>query len=123
MKSLSFGTALLAAVLALPALAADPPVKKSGGVLVDTSGMTVYTYDKDSANSGTSACSGSCADNWPPVLAGDAALAPPYSAITREDGTRQLAYKGKPLYTFKKDKKAGDKTGDKVMNAWHVVTE
>jgi predicted lipoprotein with Yx(FWY)xxD motif len=123
MKSLSLGTALLAAVLALPALAADPPVKKSGGVLVDASGMTVYTFDKDTADSGKSACSGSCAQNWPPVMAGDAALTAPYSAITREDGSKQLAYKGKPLYTFKKDQKAGDKTGDKVMNAWHAVTE
>jgi predicted lipoprotein with Yx(FWY)xxD motif len=128
MKSLSVGTALLAALLALPALAADSPashgpVKKADGVLVNSSGMTVYTFDKDTAASGKSACSGSCAQNWPPVMAGDAPLSAPYSAITREDGTRQLAYKGKPLYTFKKDKKAGDKTGDKVMNVWHVVTD
>jgi predicted lipoprotein with Yx(FWY)xxD motif len=123
MKSLSFGTALLAAALALPALAADAPLKKAHGVMVDSAGMTVYTFDKDTADSGKSACTGSCAQNWPPVMAGDAPLTAPYSAITREDGTRQLAYKGKPLYTFKKDKKAGDKTGDKAMNAWHVVTD
>jgi predicted lipoprotein with Yx(FWY)xxD motif len=128
MKSLSFGTALLAALLALPALAADPPashgpVEKAGGVLVNSSRMTVYTFDKDTANSGTSACNGSCAQNWLPVRAGDAPLSAPYSAITREDGTKQLTYKGKPLYTFKKDTKAGDKTGDKVMNVWHVVTD
>jgi predicted lipoprotein with Yx(FWY)xxD motif len=128
MKSLSFGTALLAALLALPAFAADPPashglVKKAGGMLVDSSGKTVYTFDKDTANSGKSACSGTCAQNWPPVMAGDAPLSAPYSAVKREDGSKQLAYKGKPLYTFKKDKKAGDKTGDKAMNAWHVVTD
>jgi predicted lipoprotein with Yx(FWY)xxD motif len=123
MKSLSFGTALLAALLALPALAADPPVKKANGMLVDSSGKTVYTFDKDTADSGKSACSGSCAQNWPPVMAGDAPLTAPYSAIKREDGTKQLAYKGKPLYTFKKDTKAGDKTGDKAMNVWHVVTD
>ncbi|HEX9174487.1 MAG TPA: hypothetical protein VF861_17695 [Telluria sp.] len=123
MKSLSFGTALLAAALALPALAADAPLKKAHGVMVDSAGMTVYTFDKDTADSGKSACTGSCAQNWPPVQAGDAPLTAPYSAITREDGTKQLAYKGKPLYTFKKDKKAGDKTGDKAMNAWHVVTD
>jgi predicted lipoprotein with Yx(FWY)xxD motif len=122
MKSLSFGTALLAALLALPALAADPPVKKADGMLVDSSGMTVYTFDKDTANSGKSACSGSCAQNWPPLIVADEPAAP-YSTIKREDGSKQLAYKGKPLYTFKKDKKPGDKTGDKVMNAWHVVTD
>jgi predicted lipoprotein with Yx(FWY)xxD motif len=130
MKSLSFGTALLAALLALPALAADPPashgpLKKANGMLVDSSGMTVYTFDKDTANSGKSACTGSCAENWPPVVVvvPDTPLSPPYSTITREDGTKQLAYNGKPLYTFKKDKKAGDKTGDKAMNVWHVVTD
>jgi predicted lipoprotein with Yx(FWY)xxD motif len=121
MKSLSFGTALFAALLTLPALAADPPVKKADGMLVDSTGMTVYTFDKDKA--GKSACSGSCAQNWPPVMAGSAPLSAPYSAITREDGTKQLAYKGKPLYTFKKDTKAGDKSGDNAMNAWHVVSD
>jgi predicted lipoprotein with Yx(FWY)xxD motif len=118
----SLCTALLATFLALPALAADnAPAHKSNGVLVDAKGMTVYTFDKDSA--GKSACSGQCAENWPPVVAGDAPLSAPWSALTREDGTRQLAYKGKPLYTFVKDKKPGDKAGDKVKDVWHVVTD
>jgi predicted lipoprotein with Yx(FWY)xxD motif len=124
MKSVSLGTAVLCALLALPAFAADgAPVHKSGHMLVDAKGMTVYTFDKDSAGSGKSACTGGCAANWPAVQAGDAPLAPPYSAITREDGSKQLAYKGKPLYTFVKDKKAGDKAGDKLKDMWHVVTD
>jgi predicted lipoprotein with Yx(FWY)xxD motif len=124
MKSVSLGTALLAALLAFPAFAfaADTvPVHKANGVLVDSKGMTVYTFDKDSADK--SACSGPCAENWPPVQAGSAQLKAPYSSITREDGTKQLAYKGKPLYTFAKDKKAGDKSGDKVKDVWHVVAD
>lgn len=124
MKSVSLGTALLSALLAFPAFAADTaPVHKKDGMLVDAQGMTVYTYDKDTANSGKSACSGPCAENWPPVKAGDATLSAPYSSITREDGSKQLAYKGKPLYTFVKDKKAGDKAGDKVKDVWHVVKD
>jgi predicted lipoprotein with Yx(FWY)xxD motif len=124
MKSVKLATAVLAALLALPAFAADgAPVHKANGMLVDASGMTVYTFDKDTANSGKSACAGACADNWVAVKAGDAPLSAPYSAITREDGTKQLAYKGKPLYTFVKDKKAGDKAGDKVKDMWHVVTD
>jgi predicted lipoprotein with Yx(FWY)xxD motif len=124
MKSVSLGTAVLCALLALPAIGADnAPLHKSGGMLVDAKGMTVYTFDKDSAGSGKSACTGGCAANWPAVKAGDAPLAPPYSAITREDGSKQLAYKGKPLYTFVKDKKAGDKAGDKLKDLWHVVTD
>src|SRR3954466_6533841 len=88
MKSVSLGTAILAALLALPASAADSaPVHKAGGMLVDASGMTVYTFDKDTG--GKSACAGKCADNWPAVKAGDAPLSAPYSAITRDDGTKQ----------------------------------
>jgi predicted lipoprotein with Yx(FWY)xxD motif len=122
MKPLSFGTALLAALLCLPAFAADSaPVHKADGMLVDASGMTVYTFDKDSA--GKSACTAQCAQNWHPVPAGAAPLAAPYSSVTRDDGSKQLAYKGKPLYTFVKDKKAGDKAGDKVKDLWHVVTD
>jgi len=125
MKSVSLAAVSLLALLSLSAQAADPvPLKKSDGMLVDAKGMTVYTFDKDAADSGKSACTGKCAANWPAVPAGDAPLSAPYSAITREDGSKQLAYKGKPLYTFMKDKKPGDKSGDKLMNNnWHALTE
>jgi predicted lipoprotein with Yx(FWY)xxD motif len=124
MNALKLGTACLSALFALAAHAADPaPVKKVDGVLVDAHGMTVYTFDKDAAGSGKSACTGPCTQNWPPVKAGDAPLSEPYSTVVREDGTKQLAYHGKPLYTFAKDKKAGDRTGDKKMDAWHIVTD
>ena len=124
MKSVSLGSACLAALLAFSAHAADMvPLKKSNGVLVDAKGMTVYTFDKDSADSGKSACNGTCAKNWPPVPAGAAQPAAPYSVVTRDDGSKQLAYKGKPLYTFVKDTKPGDKAGDKAMEVWHVVTD
>ena len=104
-------------------LARAQPAKMAGGVLVDARGMTLYTFDKDVAGSGKSACAGQCAENWPAVKAGDAPLSEPYSTIVRDDGTKQLAYHGKPLYTFVKDKKAGDREGDKKMNMWHVVTD
>jgi predicted lipoprotein with Yx(FWY)xxD motif len=122
MKPATLGTALLATLLALPALGADnSPVHKSNGVLVDSKGMTVYSYDKDSM--GKSTCSGQCAENWPPVQAGSAQLSPPFSTVTRADGSKQLAYKGKPLYTFVKDKKPGDKEGNNFKEVWHVVTD
>jgi predicted lipoprotein with Yx(FWY)xxD motif len=112
-------TAVLALLLSTTAFAADgPPLKTAKGVLVDSSGMTVYTYDKDEA--GKSNCVATCARNWPPVMAEGSPPAP-YSIITREDGSKQLAHGGKPLYTFVKDKKAGDKAGDGVGGAWHVV--
>jgi predicted lipoprotein with Yx(FWY)xxD motif len=42
--------------------------------------------------------------------------------ITRDDGTKQWAYKGKPLYYFSMDKAAGDKAGDGRGMVWHVAT-
>jgi len=98
-----------------------PPLKTAHGVLVDPAGMTVYTYDKDAAGSGKSSCVDTCARNWPPVKAPAGALPEPWSIVVRADGGPQLAHRGKPLYTFIKDKKAGDKAGDGVGKAWHVV--
>jgi len=122
MKTAFLASACLFALLALPAHAADTvSLSKSDGMLVDAKGMTVYIYDKDSA--GKSACTARCAENWPPVLAGNGTPQAPYSTVTREDGSKQLAYKGKPLYTFVKDKKPGDKSGDRAMNVWHVVKD
>ncbi|RTZ42564.1 hypothetical protein EKL30_12775 [Candidimonas sp. SYP-B2681] len=106
------------------AMAADVPIKKSGNILVDQSGMTLYTFDKDAANSGKSACTGGCAENWLPVTA--AAGASPqgkFTIITRDDGTKQWAHDGKPLYRYKSDAKPGDRTGDNFRNVWHVVKE
>ena len=90
MKSLSLGSACLLALLALPVHAAAPvPLEKSNGVLVDGKGMTVYTFDKDTANSGKSACTDRCAENWPPVPAGNAPVAAPL--VGRHARRRQQA--------------------------------
>jgi predicted lipoprotein with Yx(FWY)xxD motif len=112
--------ALLLSALSGAALADS--VMKKDGILVNSAGMTVYTFDKDAAGSGTSKCIGPCADNWPAVAA-PASVAAPYSAFTRDDGVKQLAYNGKPLYTFKKDTKAGDRNGDNFKDMWHVVKD
>ena len=100
---------------------AAAPAMVSKGMLTGSNGMTLYTFDKDAG--GKSACNGPCATNWPPLLATDADTASgDYSIITREDGKKQWALKGKPLYYWAKDQKPGDKTGDGFLNnAWHVV--
>ena len=114
--------AAAAALLAVAALAAGAPAAPSKGVLATPSGATVYTFDKDAANSGKSACNGPCAEAWPP-LAAQATDAPSgdWTIVTRDDGSKQWAYKGWPLYTFSKDAKPGDTTGDNFKNVWHVV--
>lgn len=121
----SFAALLTAAILAacssMPG-AAPSPTKVTDGVLTNTAGMTLYTFDKDTAGSGKSECNGPCATNWPPLLAAaDATASGDYSIITRNDGTRQWAYKGKPLYLWIKDTKPGDRTGDGFNNVWRLA--
>jgi predicted lipoprotein with Yx(FWY)xxD motif len=113
--------AALAAVAIATAACAGAPTKTEGGVLTDSKGMTLYTFDKDM--NGKSACNGGCAKNWPPLTAaGESMGSGEYATINRDDGTRQWTYKGKPLYAWTKDQKPGDKTGDGFLNgAWHVA--
>ncbi|MBU3628849.1 hypothetical protein ICN39_07995 [Polynucleobacter sp. AP-Reno-20A-A9] len=98
-------------------------VKTDNGILVSTSNMTLYTFDKDQAGSGKSNCNGDCAINWPPLLVDKNATSyGDYSIITRDDGKKQFAYKGKPLYFFSMDKTPDDRNGDNYLNgAWHIV--
>ncbi len=91
------------------------------GVLTNAESMTLYTFDKDVAGSGKSVCNGPCATNWPPLMATSDTASGDYSVVTRDDGKKQLAFKGKPLYTWIKDQKPGDKTGDGVNSVWRVA--
>jgi predicted lipoprotein with Yx(FWY)xxD motif len=82
--------------------------------------MTLYVFDKDPA--GKSVCNGGCATNWPPLAAiGEMKASGAWSVVTRDDGAMQWAYNGKPLYTWIKDAKPGDVTGDGVGGVWHVA--
>ena len=112
------------AVLAISSYAAtgmaQAPAKMMNGVLTNAAGMTLYTFDKDEG--GKSACNGPCAANWPPLMAtGEAKASGDWTIVTRDDGAKQWAYKGKPVYLWAKDQKPGDKTGDGVNSVWHVV--
>jgi len=83
-----------------------------GPTLVDAKGMTLYTWGNDSIP-GKSACAGQCATNWPPLAAAaDASPMGDWTIVTRDDGTKQWAYKGKPLYTYRMDAKEGDVSGN-----------
>ena len=110
-------TAAAALAQSAPATVADT---SKGKALVDGKGMTLYVFDRDTA--GTSNCSGQCVTNWPPLAAAaDAKPSGQWTIIARGDGGKQWAYKGMPLYTFKKDAKPGDVGGDGLNNVWHIA--
>ena len=98
------------------------PARMSNGMLVGSNGMTLYTFDRDTAGSGKSACNGPCATLWPPLpaTASDQASGD-WTVVVRDDGSRQWAYKGKPLYYYQNDKQAGDRAGDNFRDVWHIV--
>ena len=107
------------AVAQTPAMPAA--VHSSNGTFTDAKGMTLYTFDNDKEPN-KSACAGNCLNNWP-VLKAEAADKDmgDWKVITRDDGTKQWAYKGKPLYYFAMDKAAGDKLGDGRGMVWHIA--
>jgi predicted lipoprotein with Yx(FWY)xxD motif len=124
----AFGAAVASGIACLAALAAlaqtvaptsGETVK--GQALVDLNGMTLYVFDRD--GNGKSNCNGQCAVSWLPLIADtDAQASGSFSFITRDDGRKQWAYKGKPLYTWANDKKPCDANGDGVNRVWHVAS-
>jgi predicted lipoprotein with Yx(FWY)xxD motif len=90
--------------------------------LVDAKGMTLYLFDKDK-EAGKSTCYGGCAKSWPPYTpaVGQSEPVSPLTVIARDDGTKQYAYKGKPLYYYAKDGRPGDVKGEGVGKAWWIV--
>lgn len=92
-----------------------------GTLLVNGSGMTLYIYPKDtpatSGGAAVSACTGSCASIWLPLLtngaptAGTGVTASMLGTLTLADGSTQVTYNGWPLYTYSLDVNAGDTNG------------
>lgn len=120
----SWTALLLALALGACAHVGGPPApaRVVDGMFVTPAGMTLYTFDRDTAASGKSVCNGPCATNWPPLAApADARASGDWSVVTRDDGSRQWAYKGKPLYGWAKDSKPGDRSGDGVNNVWRIA--
>lgn len=109
---------------AVPAVSGNVITTQSGvkgNYLIGVSGMTLYTFDKDTK--GVSNCTGSCAGVWPPYLTSSVPANPPVgiATITRSDNSIQFTYKGVPLYYYSGDTKVGDLTGDGVGGIWHLA--
>ena len=89
-------------------------------IVTDANGMTVYVHDTDPPSK--SYCNEGCAEYSPPVRPTPGfPLGGKFSIITRKDGTSQLAYDRRPLYTFKFDQRPGDTKGDGWQGIWHVL--
>ena len=100
-----------------------------GRVVADGSGRTLYLFEKDTAT--RSACSGTCAVYWPPLLAGGGAVVVKgvqrslLGTIRRPDGTRQVSYAGHPLYRFSGDTGRGQTNGEGLHDfgaGWYALT-
>lgn len=100
-----------------------------GSIMVDGRGWTLYLFTKDTPNSGTSACRGTCVKQWPPAtvkttkLATQGFDATKLGRIYRRDiKAWQLTLNGWPLYRFAKDGQPGETKGQGVKNTWYVVS-
>jgi len=91
--------------------------------MAEASHAILYTYDKDTGGKPT--CTGTCAETWLPAT-GMPQASPAdhfpgsFTLVRRSDGTEQIAYEGKPLYTLKGAKPLVA-SGNGQGGVWHVV--
>ena len=96
--------------------------------LVDQQGRALYLFSTDSQNGGSSACSGDCLTQWPPLIvtgtpqAGQGVDASLLGTITRQDGTLQATYHGWPLYFYVGDTGPGNTSGQGMAGVWFLVS-
>jgi predicted lipoprotein with Yx(FWY)xxD motif len=105
---------------AAPTLRAET-VGNLGMVLVDSNGMTLYFLKGETASN--IQCTGTCATQWPPLTVASGVQPTVGDGVTgqvgtvqRSDGTLQVTYDGKPLYTFVGDSGSGQASGQGVSN-------
>jgi predicted lipoprotein with Yx(FWY)xxD motif len=127
--------AALASLTAIASSATSKPAtvktgtSSLGRIVVDGQSHTLYVFQKDKG--AKSACSGACAQNWPPLLtkgapkAGPDAKASLLGTTKRADGTTQVTYNKHPLYRFKGDANKVGATKGQGLDAfgaeWYVV--
>ena len=93
-----------------------------GITLTDFAGLTLYAFDGDAKRDSQTCSSSGCDILWSPLVAPAlAADLGDFTIVSRADGTKQWAYKKKPLYRFKEDKLPGDAKGLGVDKKWTVA--
>jgi predicted lipoprotein with Yx(FWY)xxD motif len=100
------------------------PSSSLGSILTDSSGRTLYLYQKDSGTA--SVCTGSCAALWPPLTttgtptAGSGVTGSMLGTTMRADGSTQVTYNGHPLYLYVGDSGPGQTNGQGVQDFFVV---
>lgn len=96
-----------------------------GDLVVDDAEYVLYRFDEDTSDPPVSNCAATCAQNWPPVLAGegltfegDESL---LGTVTRPDGGEQVTIGGWPVYRFADDGPQ-QTLGDGVGTTWHAIS-
>ncbi len=94
-----------------------------GTRLTDAQGFTLYRYENDLREPGTSTCVEDCALLRPALIAKDVPPQPPlnWTVIERDDGGQQWTYKGMPLYRYVRDSHAGTAFGE--VDGWTTAFE
>ena len=100
--------------------------KQYGNYLTNETFFTLYRYLSDPQDKEISTCNENCAKIWPPFYVEDLTMDPElrsidFDTITREDGSKQLTYKGWPLYLYSGDTKPFETNGQGVNGLWFVV--
>jgi predicted lipoprotein with Yx(FWY)xxD motif len=117
---------LAALVFCLPgfALTAEgmpASVTVKNGIFADAKGMALYVAATDRVPN-VSSCYDNCGHNWPAFNpAENERDAGDWKIILRDDGTKQWAYKGKPVYRFILDRQPGDINGEGIGSVWHAA--
>jgi predicted lipoprotein with Yx(FWY)xxD motif len=95
--------------------------------ITDSKGMTLYFSTKDSVGTidrpPKSNCTTGCQESWSPyfskkIMVSKRLNSADFGSFLREDGKKQTAYKGWPLYYYYKDVKPGDMLGEGLENVW-----
>jgi predicted lipoprotein with Yx(FWY)xxD motif len=130
-----FALLALAAALAVPALglAGTAPTKRvvkveetaKGSLLANLKGRTLYSLSVE--KQGKFICTGGCLSIWHPLVVpkGVKPVGPvSLGTIQRPEGKTQVTYRGRPLYSFAEDTKAGETNGEgiKDVGTWHAAT-
>lgn len=93
-------------------------------VLTRNNGHTLYSLSVETH--GRFVCTGGCLGTWKPLVVpqGMKPKGPvKLGTIRRPDGKTQVTFKGRPLYSFDGDAKAGEANGEgfKDVGTWHAA--